>query len=392
MGSRDVLLMTREDRTASMVRSVLESNPLVALAHVCADIVELRAYLSNGAATDAQAVVVDIDPEPVRALYELSKVITAHPQVRFVVVSSQFNENLVLEAMQVGARHFLRKQSIAAELYGVLERLVCSAVKTRAVSGEVISVFSCSGGCGATTVAVNLANELRLALSEHVMVVDLDNCYGAVSTYLGVTGRYGIAHVLNHRPPIDKHLIESSAMSYSEDFHVLLSPASIEYGWSQSLCYENLIEALEVCREVHRYTVVDAPRVPERIAASLAAVSKLVLVVFQLTVRDLKTARSMISFLGESGIAHERILPLANRVKRRGPLVRLQDSRRVIGTNSLHRIRSDWSKAMKSVSQGRPLAEVARRSGLRRDFRNLADKIHACRANGDRTNEGNEND
>ena len=389
MASQDVLLMTRENETASKVRSALESSPLLALVNVCQDTMELRAFLSNGAMTTRQAVVVDIDPKPTRVLHELSKVTTAHPEIPFIVVSKEFNENVVLEAMQAGARHFLRKKSIESELDAVLERLLCSETKREVALGDIISVFSCSGGCGATTVAVNLANELRLASSESVMIIDLDKFYGAVATYLGITGQYGIADVLRHKSPIDRHLIESSAMNYTEDFHVLLSPASVGPGRPQSLRYENLEDALESCQETHRYIVVDAPRVPERVAANLAAVSKLTLIVFQLTVRDLKVARSMMSFLTESGIAAERILPLANRVRKRGPLVRLEDSKRVVGVESLHLIRSDWSKAMKSVNQGRPLAEVARRSGLRRDFRKLAAKIRAYKVNGNGTSEGN---
>jgi len=52
--------------------------------------------------------------------------------------------------------------------------------------------------------AVNLANELRLAASEPVLTIDLDTCYGTVSDYLGIEGRYGIADVLSRRKPIDK--------------------------------------------------------------------------------------------------------------------------------------------------------------------------------------------
>ena len=378
----NVLLITKEDTTANMVSSALNSSQRVALGGIYQEISELRVYLSH---TATQAVVVDIDPDPSRVLYDLGMIVTTHPETRVVVVSSRFNEELILEAMQAGARHFLRKESIASELDEVLERLLCNEMEREVTSGSIISVFSASGGCGATTVALNLTNELRLASSEPVLTIDLDSCYGAVSAYLGITGRYGIADVLDHKGPIDKHLIKSSAYNYMGDFHVLISPASVEDSGSKLLQYQNLTDVLEACRQVYRYTVIDAPRVAESVATNLAAVSKFALVVFQLTVKDLKFARSMVLSLTRSGISREKIIPLANRCKRRGPLVRLEDSKKALGLDSLHRVRSDWRRAMNCVNRGQPLAQVAPRSGLRRDFRKLAAEIYAYETNGNGT-------
>jgi len=375
----NILLITKEDSTVDMVKSALSKSQNMTLADICQEVSEMRVYLANGA---PQAVVADIDPNPSRILYNVGNIIAMYPEMRFVVISSQFNNELILQAMQAGARHFLRKESIEFELVTVLQRLIAGTSKNGAESGSVISVFSASGGCGATTVALNLANELRLASSKPVLTIDLDTCYGTVSTYLGLTGQYGIADVLTHKGPIDKHLVRSSACSYMGDFHVLISPASVASPRARSLRYENLLAVLESCRQVYGYTVIDAPRVDESVAKNLASVSDLVLVVFQLTVKDIKFARALILSLTKSRIAPEKIIPLANRVKRRGPLVRLEDGEKVLGLNCLHPIRSDWRNAIKSVNRGQPLAEVAPRSRLRRDFIKLAARIDAHRTNG----------
>jgi Flp pilus assembly CpaE family ATPase len=104
--------------------------------------------------------------------------------------------------------------------------------------------------------------------------------------------------------------------------------------------------------------------------------SRFVVIVFQLTVKDLKTTRSLVSFLSQNGVPSDRVIPLANRVRERGPLVRMEDSRKVLGLDSVARIRNDWRSAMKSLNRGLPLARVAGWSGLRRDFRKLAATIH----------------
>jgi pilus assembly protein CpaE len=231
-------------------------------------------------------------------------------------------------------------------------------------------------------VAVNLANELRLAENKRVLVVDLDLHYGAVATYLGVKGRYGIGHILGRQGPIDKHLIESTAVAYREGFDVLLSPASVESDAALALNFKNLPATLETCRESYDYVVIDAPRISKPVMTDLAAISQIGMVVFQLTVRDVAYASSVVSFLADQGIPREQILSLANRVRKRGPLLRLEDSRRAIGANSMCPIRSDWAKAMKSLNRGQLLSDVARRSGLRRDYRRLAAWVRRSTSNG----------
>jgi len=373
-------LVTKESATKDEIKSALDKNDLMNLTGICKEVSELRSYLSN---KKVQAIVIDIDPDPSRLLYELAAALTAYPKIYVVVVCSHFTKKLALQAMQAGVRHFLEKNTIASDLTKELHQLIHGGVKKDAGFGsKVISILSAGGGCGATTVTINLANELQLLSSRPVLAIDLDSCYGAVSVHLGIKSKYGIADVLADKSKIDRHLIESSAYNYMEDFHVLPSPAGIESPRAKSIQFENLPRVLEACREVYAYTVVDAPRLPEQIIKNLATLSDVILIVFQLTVKDVNFARSMVLSLTESGIASEKIMSLANRVNKRGPLIRFEDGKKAVGLSSCQAIRSDWRKAMKSINQGKPLAQTVRRSGLQKDFEKLAAKISAYGING----------
>ncbi len=377
----EILLVTKEQATAKTVESVLTESKDFVLADVYQDLSQARSYLSNN---KAQAVVVDIDPDPPEILSNLGTIFKASPQVFVVVVCSSLTKKLVLHAMKAGARHFLEKKKLASELSEGLQSLIRDDKKRETNSDSaVISVFSAGGGCGATTVAVNLASELRLLSPKRVLAIDLDTCYGTVSSYLGIKSRYGIVDVLTPRKNvIDEHLIRSSAYTYKEDFHVLTSPASAESPGTRSLQYENLPRALEACRQVYGYTVIDAPRLPQTDIIDLAGMSDIVVVVFQLTVKDVNFTRSMVSSLAKAGIARGRIIPLANRVKRRGPLITFEEIKKALGLYSCRAIRSDWRSAMKSVNNAQPLAEAVGRSGLRKDVQKLAVTVHACKNNG----------
>jgi pilus assembly protein CpaE len=378
----NVVLLTKKEETVEAIRAALKEGSVGRLVKVCKDLPEFRAQLSKIIVTaDSGVAIVDIDGASEHFLHELSKLTSAYMTIRFLVVATQFTEKRVLEAMQAGARHFLRRSSIASELDTVLRGLFAYELEKPVWPGQVVLVLSCSGGCGATTVAVNLANELHLLTAKRVLIIDLDDHYGSVGTYLSVQGDYGIAHVLSRDAVIDRHLIETSVVSYTDGLDVLLSPTVAPADQLNELKYENLGRAIAVCRESHDYVIIDAPRLPKGVLADLTQVSQVALVVFQLVVKDIDFARSTISFLTDHGISSETIVPVASQVWKRGPFLKLRDSQQAIGTDSICSIRNSLQKAVKSINRGKPLASVAKWSKLRRDFRKLATIVHSLTSN-----------
>ena len=246
----------------------------------------------------------------------------------------------------------------------------------------MVTVFSCSGGCGTTTTAVNVATELQLAGAGPVLLVDLDPHYGSVASYLGVEGKYGIANILSREGAIDRHLVESSVVPCRSGLDVLLSPAAADADRHKPMNYDNLLHTLDACRESHRYVVLDAPRLPYQAMIDLASVTRVAIVVLRLTVRDVAYAKGLIALSTEQGMAPDRILVLANQARKRGGLLNAVEVREALGGQPLFRVRTDWRKAIKSVNRGQPLAQFAKLSGLRRDFRLVAQRVREWTANG----------
>lgn len=131
---------------------------------------------------------------------------------------------------------------------------------------------------------------------------------------------------------------------------------------------------LKACKKAYKYTVIDAPRLKKDAIENLADISEFVVIVFQLTIKDVKFARTLIALL-QSRIPSEKILLLANRFEKRRSLIRLEDAKRVLGSDRIYHIRSSWHKIANSINCGKLLAEVAPRSKLRRDFQKLTSTI-----------------
>ena len=369
---RGVLLVSKEPETIQAVSDTLRTNGEIPLVGVCTDLLDLVTHLQK---ERTAAVLVDIDPQPDEILKELHQVVERFRDIRFVVLAETFRNELLFESMEMGVRYFLLKESIATDLAGILQRLIGAGPLPSSWGGLVTTTLSAGGGCGSTTVAVNLANELGLVTSKPSLLVDMDSAYGTVATYLGLDGRYGIADVLIRNNSIDPALISSSALSYSDGLHVLISPASVDLTMPRPLQYENLPGALEACRQVYGHTIIDAPRVSIDVAAALAKASAITLIVFQLQVKDIRLVRAIVSALEQHGVPTETILPLANRYRKRNPMISLAEGREALGGMAIEYISNDYRSALRGVNYGQPLAQAAPRSSLRKDLRRLAVRI-----------------
>ena len=140
---------------------------------------------------------MDIDHAPLERLSSLGPIIDRHHATRFVVIASERRDEWVQQAMHAGARDYIVKSAVTEVLAATLDRIVGTAGTNGVLERVVISVLSAGGGCGATTVAINLARELAVLRGAPALLVDLDAHYGSLAAYLGLSPEYGVADVLD---------------------------------------------------------------------------------------------------------------------------------------------------------------------------------------------------
>jgi len=375
--SQGIIIVASEPETVRSVSSAIVQSNRFPPGPVCLDIPELLRLLEKA---PTPAVIIDLDPDPAHFLRELEPVIARYPHIRFIALSNELGSHIMLEAMGVGVRHMLSKTALAEQLMSVLGRVhVNGHAGKQAAQGSVVTILSAGGGSGATTIAVNLANELHLLDSEASLVVDLDSAYGGVAGYLGLRGRYGIADVLSAGARVDSNLISTTAMAHSPALHVLLSPATTSFSHPPSLQVEHLERAIEAFKSTYKHTVVDASRVGLDAAASLAAGSSLTCIVFQLTVKDVRVARDIQAGLIERGVTESRLVPVANRYWKRARTITVDEATKALGATPLL-VSSDWKSAIQCLNYGKLLSEGAKRSPLRLDIQKLASRVAATPA------------
>jgi Flp pilus assembly CpaE family ATPase len=123
--------------------------------------------------------------------------------------------------------------------------------------GRIITVFAAKGGCGKTTIAVNLAVSLAKHCDRRVCVVDLDLAFGDVAISVQLDPVRTIVDAL----PMAGHLDTTGAASlltgYRPGLAMLLAP--VTPGDAERIPPTLVGELLSVLRGMFDFVVVDTP-------------------------------------------------------------------------------------------------------------------------------------
>jgi pilus assembly protein CpaE len=173
--------------------------------------------------------------------------------------------------------------------------------------------------------------------------------------------------------PIDPELIQTTSMPYHERLRVLVAanPARLGTGGD----YRRLADMMGGCVLAAPVVVADAPRLPLGVAAELARTSAVNLLVMQLTVKDVRSARQFLAGMRNAGVGMEDFTLLVNRYRRRSSLIELEEAKRALegaGPVKIECLSNDFSSVNESINLGRPLEQVAGRSAIRKELQALA--------------------
>lgn len=183
--------------------------------------------------------------------------------------------------------------------------------------GQVYTVAGPTGGCGKTTVAVNLASILGRSGAHKVVLVDLDVQFGEVTAALQLRPAHTIYDVLfatDDRRASGAEIAEALATNLTETsygFSVLPAPRDPVEG--DAITADDVVQILASLRQQADYVVVDtATGLREGVLAALD-VSEDIVVVSQVDVPGVANLRTFISMLERLGVDPEHRHVLLNK-------------------------------------------------------------------------------
>jgi pilus assembly protein CpaE len=311
---------------------------------------DLPTALASGT---AHLVFLDVSSEPGQALDLLGEMARMSPLVHVIALLDGNDPDLILRCLRAGAVEFLIHPFTVEQVdaaFAKLGRLQGSGELQMREPAKLFAVMPAKGGCGGTTLAANLAFQMKRLGAKRVLLADMDMLAGVLSFVLKIKSIYSFLDALQRASELDKDLW-GAMVTEVNGVDVLLSP---------DLMLENTHDftdpspVLEYARQVYDIVVVDCSGVYGEWNLNIArAVNDLVLVATN-ELPALQAAQRALSYLDTNRVGRWKVRLVVNRY--------LQDvglNREVIGT-ALHTdvfetLPSDYDAVQRALLDGKPI-------------------------------------
>lgn len=290
--------------------------------------------------------------------------------------------NLILlgAANDIDLYRRLRRQGVADYLRLPLEPArVVEAVQelfddpARAARGKVVAVIGAKGGCGASTIACNLAHMLASVSDGDALLVDLDLAFGAGDLMVNIDTSVGVRTALGEAERIDDLFLQRVAVRYDERLQLLASPVALEdEGRIDPDRLEIMVEAL---RAQARWVVLDLPHQWTAWGQRALRIADTVAVVTPLDLPGLRNTRNLMDWLSaERAEGTSHLLLMGGGA---APMIEAAEFLRTLGLTATAQMPEDRDALRAASSAGKMIAEVRPRSRISLALRHYADLLIA---------------
>jgi len=234
--------------------------------------------------SDPEETLVVIGPRAMtgEALAFSAALRLARPAVGVILTRHEVDVAVLTQALRAGVREVVTAGDHAAlaaacrRSYEVSRRMLAPPPADESSPGQIITVFAAKGGCGKTTLAINLGVALAKQAAGRICVVDLDLSFGDVAISVQLAPLRTIADGLPMVGHLDMAGTASLLTSYKPGLDMLLAP--VTPGDAEKVPARLVGELLAVLRGMYDFVVVDTPaQFSEHVLTAIDVSSQLVL-------------------------------------------------------------------------------------------------------------------
>lgn len=337
---------------------------------------ELANTLASG--TSGQLVLVGLDPRPAESLAALRPIIRKFSSVDFFVLSGVVDADLLMDAIHSGVTEFIRQPIDPAKFMAGVERV--AATHSNGRRGRLVNIIPTVGGCGATTVACNLA--VAFARSARTVLIDLDLVGGTVATSFDLRPRYTIADLMATSELLDRQLLDNALAVHGDSgLAVLARPELPEE--AERVTGPGVSRLLGALLPLFDYVVIDSSMDVDGPRSAAARIADINVLVAQLNVPSVRNAGRLLGALQRMDMPVERIRVVVNRYAKRGTEIRPDELEQALGMKVAWMIPNDYRSAIDAINFGRPLVLRSPRSEISGSFSGLKELLNGkASANG----------
>lgn len=303
------------------------------------------------AAQQPSLCFLEVSEPPERGLALIPELLRIDPKLPIVVVLSSNDPELVLRCLRQGASDFLLLPFTIEQVDGALQKIARLHPGRTKSPGKVYCVMPAKGGCGASTIASNLAYQLKRLGDKRILLADLDPLAGTMSFLLKIKSSYSFMDVLQRSGEMDVDLWKAVVTS-RQGVDVLLSPEVMAEGVSEVADARSIIE---YARGTYELVVLDAGGVYGDWNLSQAQAADEILLITTNELTSLQAVQRALTYLDNNGVGRWKVRLIVNRYDRHVGL-----NKEVIGTalhtDIYHLMPADYDAIQKALMEGKPLA------------------------------------
>ena len=289
----------------------------------------------------------------------------AAPLVPVAALHHRNDADLILRCLRRGACEYLADPGLEA-VRSVFERLARAHGSAGRPTGAVYCVVPGKPGSGASSLAVQLAAELRAGGKARVLLVDGDPMNGSVAFQLKLKSEFHLGDALRDWHRMDDDLW-ARLMIPAGGVDVLPAPESaatrieVSPATAASLC--------GFWRERYAFTVLDLPDVRAAVDCGFAAVADSLLLVTTNELAALQSTRRAVGYFDSGAADRTRLRLILNRYMPATGLKR-EDIKTALGLEPFEILANDYDVMQTALLDGRPAPPNSR----------FAQSVHALAA------------
>jgi pilus assembly protein CpaE len=318
--------------------------------------------------------IVDVRSlEDIGRLGRLNQLFSGMPIL--ALVDPAVEASMFFRAMRAGAAQVVRSPIQADDFRSAIERLAMQFGFTASQS-EVIGVKS---GCGATTVAINLAAQFAQGLRVPTILIEVSAQLGRVATYLNIEPEYTTHELLADPSRLDLQSFRKSLSKVAEDFHVLtgpyrsITPRSVDSG--------EMLRLIGLARRLAGAVVISVTDTFDGLYFDVMAAASRVVLVAEQKVSSLVALRMIHDTLDQRGISAGRTVVI-NRFDQRLRDFAIDRVEAIAGAGNVATVTNDYASVVAAENHGCLLRTEAPRSRVLKDLDALASRLIPAESRG----------